>query len=320
MLDFSVELIKDETRLVRLTERISSATEISLDIETVNWWNRHQERISIIQFAYRNEGKAKVAIVDALSKIDLDLLRAPLESNSITKVIHNAAFDASRLANHFKFNVMPIYDTMLAARRNGETHYSLKVQAETHLKLRLDKGGQRSDWSRRPLDPKQIHYAALDAFSTLLLFENQSKRNLNGAFQLKNNFPSQQAMLPLSDLPETSTSPAVRHLNVKAKTEEKDSKPEASFSLASQALLGIVAELPTRFHPDKLSASVGSERIGLAGWIIDRILGKDFDLDEETAKIVIANLCEQNLIRITPTRRLEATDAGNRLWQQLKSR
>jgi hypothetical protein len=319
MLEFTVELIKDETRLARLTDRISSVGEFSLDIETVNWWNRHQEQVSIIQLAYRTEGKAKVAIIDALSKPNLNLLRIPLELDSVTKVIHNAAFDASRLAKHFKFNVAPIYDTMVAARRHGERRYSLKAQVETHLKIHLDKDAQRSDWSRRPLDPKQIQYAALDACSTLLLFENQIKRNLNGAFQLKDSIASPQALLPLSDSPETLISPTIQDVDVKSKAGEKDSKAETGLSLSSQALLGIVAELPTRFHPDKLSVSVGSERIGLAGWIIDRFLGKDSDLDEETAKIVITDLCDQNLIRITPTRRLEATDKGSRLWQQLKS-
>lgn len=84
------------------------------------------------------------------------------------------------------------------------------------------------------------------------------------------------------------------------------------------ALLGIITELPTRYHPDGLAASVGSERIGLAGWIVDRILGTDADLDEESAKLGIADLCERNLVRITATRRLEATKGGEHLWHQLK--
>jgi hypothetical protein len=84
--------------------------------------------------------------------------------------------------------------------------------------------------------------------------------------------------------------------------------------------LGIIAELPTRYHPDGLAVSVGSERVGLAGWIVDRIVEADADLDEESAKLGIADLCERNLIQITATRRLEATTEGARLWYQLKSR
>jgi hypothetical protein len=68
--------------------------------------------------------------------------------------------------------------------------------------------------------------------------------------------------------------------------------------------------------------SVGNERVGLAGWIIDQRLGTDAEpdeeTDEETVKLAIKNLREKNLIRITETRRLEATDAGSQLWQSLK--
>ncbi len=89
-------------------------------------------------------------------------------------------------------------------------------------------------------------------------------------------------------------------------------------SNSSIALLGIITELPTRYHPDGLAASVGSERVGLAGWIVDRTLGTDADLDEESVKLGIIDLCERNLVRITATRRLEATKEGERLWHQLK--
>jgi hypothetical protein len=91
-------------------------------------------------------------------------------------------------------------------------------------------------------------------------------------------------------------------------------------SVSAIALLGIITELPTRYHPDGLAASVGSERVGLAGWIVDPILGADAYLDEESAKLSIIDLCERNLVRITATRRLEATKEGARLWYQLKSR
>lgn len=68
------------------------------------------------------------------------------------------------------------------------------------------------------------------------------------------------------------------------------------------ALLGIITELPTRYSPDALAASLGAERVGLAGWIIDRRLGKDAESDEEEVKMAINSLCERNFVRITETR------------------
>ncbi|HEX9928924.1 MAG TPA: hypothetical protein VGB02_10345 [Pyrinomonadaceae bacterium] len=318
MLDYSIEIINDQTKLTRLIDSLASATVMAVDIETINWWNRHQERISLIQIAFKTERKSKVAVIDVLADLGIELLRPPLELNTTIKVVHNAAFDATRLSNHYQFKVAPVYDTMLAARRNGERRYSLIAQAQAHLNPRLDKRMQTSDWSRRPLDIKQIHYAAQDAFSTLMLYENQIKRNLNGYFQLKDKTPSQQASLPLIDLTEIQI-PSTLDQESKRK-EEKATPQKTTLSESSLALLGVIAELPSRYYPEQLAVSVGSEqRVGIAGWIVDKTLGRDADLDEETAKLEIADLLERDLVKITSMRRLEATAEGENLWHQLKT-
>ena len=95
--DYTVELINNQTKLTGLVNRLASVPFIALDIETVDWWNRRQERVALIQIAFRIEKQTKVAIVDALARLDLEPLRPVFESEKITKVIHNAVFDASRL-------------------------------------------------------------------------------------------------------------------------------------------------------------------------------------------------------------------------------
>jgi len=84
------------------------------------------------------------------------------------------------------------------------------------------------------------------------------------------------------------------------------------------ALLGVVTELAGRYSPERLAVSAGGERVGLAGWIIDQAIGSEMDIDEETAKQEIAELCERGLLRLDAARRLEATERGARLWQQVK--
>ncbi len=44
---------------------------------------------------------------------------------------------------------------------------------------------------------------------------------------------------------------------------------------------------------DDWKASVGSKRVGLAGWIIDQRLGVNAEPDEETVKLAISHLIEQ---------------------------
>ncbi len=198
--DFSLKFIKDANGLRRLSETLISLPAFALDIETTEWWNRQREQIALIQIAFRTESGVKVFIIDALADFDPNPLRLPLEESSAVKVIHNAGFDAARLNKHYDFNLNPVFDTMLAARRGGERKYSLKAQAEIHLALLLDKAARASDWSRRPLDNRQLYYAASDPYATLLLYENQTLRRLDGSYRLKPVLDTTQNLLPLDDL------------------------------------------------------------------------------------------------------------------------
>lgn len=323
MLDFSTRLVSGGEELSSLYARLMSARALALDIETVNWWDREAERVSLIQLAYREGGEVRVAVVDALAGFDPEGLRAPLESNA-TKAIHNAAYDAARLARHFRLRTSPIHDTMLAAQRGGEKRCSLQAQAEAHLGIRLDKGEQRGDWSRRPLSESQLRYAALDAACTLLLYEDQVRRGLTGSYRLRDAPEGQQPSLPLADASPNARASSPPLSGAQAQPAEGSEAQAAGAAAAKNlsgpavALLGVLTELAGRYSPERLAASAGSERVGLAGWIIDRTLGAETDVDEDTVKLVVAELCERGLVRLDPARRLAATEAGARLWQQVK--
>ncbi|MEJ7710232.1 MAG: hypothetical protein WKF84_10290 [Pyrinomonadaceae bacterium] len=313
-LDYRIALINNQLRLKTLSENLVSVSAFGLDIETINWWNQQHEQVALIQLAYRVNNEVRVAVVDALSPLDLSVLRQPFELKTTTKVIHNAVFDAVRLARHLKICTAPIYDTMLAARRGGEKRYSLKAQVEKHLNVLLDKKAQQSDWSLRPLHPKQLDYAARDAVATLLLYEHQINRGLDGDYRLRAEIADDQGNLPLGD----SSLPRIDQKIEDCTPVEQRPLERADLSDSSLALLGIITELPSRYGPEQLSVSVGEERVGLAGWIIDRVLGENAELDESSAKIKIAELCQSGLVRITLTRRLEANESGKDIWRKRK--
>lgn len=313
MLDFSIKLISSPQELTSLSARLVSAPAFALDVETINWWDRQGERIALIQLAFREGSRLRVAVIDALAGLDPDHLRPGLESSPVTKAIHNAAYDAVRLARHFRIHTSPIHDTMLAARRSGEKRYSLQAQAQAHLGVQLDKSEQRGDWARRPLTLKQLRYAALDAACTLLLYENQIARGVSAGYQLREMTPSTQTSLPLSD----AKRPTPGLVEIPKVDGAKASAAEG-LDAPALALLGVVAELNGRYSPERLAVSADSERVGLSGWIIDRVLGREADLDEDTVKLGIAELIERGLITLNAARRLEATAPGVRLWAQLK--
>jgi hypothetical protein len=311
-IDYSIAYINDTRRLEALRERLGSVSALALDIETASWWDPRAERVSLIQLAYREGVRVRVAVVDALAELDPAVLRAPLESADSTKAVHNAAFDAVRLERHYRIRVAPVHDTMLAARRVGERRCSLKAQAESHLGLRLDKGAQQSDWGARPLNPRQLGYAALDAATTLLLYEHQAGRGLKGEYRPRGRPSEGQGALPLDgSLPKGQ--------EAEAPTADGGQSPTAgALSETSLALLGIIVELPSRYGPEQLAASVGEDRVGLAGWIIDRVVGEGADIDRETARNEITVLCESGLVRATPLGRLEASEGGRAIWLKQK--
>lgn len=310
MLNYTTEYIGERRSFAAVLERLSAAEALALDIETVNWWDREAERVALIQLAFREGSQSRVVVIDALAGLDLEPLRDPLEVSLKTKAIHNASFDAVKIARHYGIATSPIHDTMVAARRSGEKKCSLKAQAEAHLGVAMDKAEQRSDWGRRPLSEEQLRYAALDAFCTLLLYERQIERGLRGEYQLRAQVDRRlAAMLPLPtpvSVPEAPRAPEKR---------EAPAVFSGEFSPLGLALLGIVAELGGRYSPEQLAVSIGSERIGLAGWIIDRMLGSEADLDDdETIRLEIAALCDRGLLHLSPSRRLEATPLGANVW------
>ena len=311
-LDYRLAFISDQHRLRSLCESLGSVAAFAVDLETINWWDPQIEQLALIQLAYRLHQQVRVAVIDALAQLDLSILRQPLELDTTTKVMHNAAFDARRLARHLRITAAPIHDTLLAARRSGEERYSLKAQVEKHLQLQLNKGAQHSDWSRRTLPPQQLDYAALDAVATLLLYEHQRQRGLTGDYRWRSRRADEQGALPLDHvLPRAGQVEPLPPA-------EQQTLVSADLSAVALALLGIITELPSRYSPEQLAVSVGEDRVGLAGWIIDQTLGRDADVDEATAQMEIASLCQRGLVHLTPTRKLEVKAAGRELWQRHK--
>ena len=181
--DYQVTYVNDARRLEALAGALPDSSALALDIETASWWDRRAERVSLIQLAYRDAGRIRVAVVDALAGFGVNELRPALESSGVVKAVHNASFDVPRLGRHLGLRVAPVHDTCLAARRSGERGCSLRAQAERHLGLALDKSARQSDWGARPLDPRQVAYAALDAAATLLLYEHQVGRGLRAEYR-----------------------------------------------------------------------------------------------------------------------------------------
>jgi ribonuclease D len=101
-------------------------------------------------------------VVDPLAGFDVSGLGEVLADPRRTKVFHDGEYDVLILKRDYAFEFAGLFDTRVAAAALGEVNPGLASVLRKHFDVELDKSLQRSDWSRRPLEPGQIAYARLD--------------------------------------------------------------------------------------------------------------------------------------------------------------
>jgi ribonuclease D len=134
---------------------------IALDTEADSR-HHYRERLSLIQLS----AAGRCWIVDPLAGLDLGPLLECLAQRQL--LIHGADYDLRLLHRTFGFVPARVFDTVLAAQLLGWTQFGLTHVVFAICNHTLDKGAQQSDWSRRPLKPELLAYAADD---TRYLFE-----------------------------------------------------------------------------------------------------------------------------------------------------
>ena len=116
-------------------------------------------------------------LIDPLAIGDLSPLDPILRGDRPVKVIHNARFERRVLAA-MGLALGGVFDTLDASKRahgpDAFGGHSLVTVCERELGAVIDKTQQTSIWSRRPLDPEQLRYAALDAEVLLILHKTFS--------------------------------------------------------------------------------------------------------------------------------------------------
>jgi ribonuclease D len=153
-------LITDNATLANLCARLSNSPFVAVDTEfmreTTYWPD-----LCLIQIADTEEAAA----IDPKAKgLDLKpLLDLLVENRDVLKVFHAGGQDLEIVYNLTGKTPYPLFDTQIAAMAMGlgeQIGYSNLV--ETMIGIKLDKGARFTDWSRRPLDTRQIDYAIGD--------------------------------------------------------------------------------------------------------------------------------------------------------------
>ena len=158
--------VRSSDELRALMRRVGRESPVAMDTEAASF-HRFVDRIYLIQLSTSRE----TAIIDPLTVDDMTALGAMLADLAIEVVFHDADYDLRILDRDYAFHARRLFDTRVAAQLLGEPGVGLAALLEKHVGVTLDKKYQRADWSRRPLPPEMLEYAATDTSYLLTLRE-----------------------------------------------------------------------------------------------------------------------------------------------------
>jgi ribonuclease D len=161
-------LITTTAALSELVERLSKHPFVAVDTEFMRE-NSYWPDLCLIQIASSEEAAAvdpKAEGIDLAPLLDLlvnneDVLKVFLAGCQDLEIVHNLTGKMPRA----------LFDTQIAAMALGhgeQVGYSNLI--ESMLGHSLDKGARFTDWSRRPLDKRQIDYAIADVTHLAKIF------------------------------------------------------------------------------------------------------------------------------------------------------
>ena len=151
------EYVASPGELAALVERMAHEPLLGVDTEAASF-HRYVDRIYLIQLSSRTD----TAILDPLTVGDVSALGALVADPKIEVIFHDADYDLRILDRDYGIRARNLFDTRIAAQLLGEPAIGLAALLEKYLHVKLDKKHQRADWSRRPLTPDMLDYAAMD--------------------------------------------------------------------------------------------------------------------------------------------------------------
>ncbi len=152
---------------------------IALDMEADSMFH-FKEKICLIQISNGHH----MYLIDTLAIQDITPLAALLADGRIRKILHGADYDIRSFHRDFGLRFENVFDTELAARFLGYSETGLEALLKQKFNVILNKKFQKKDWSKRPLPPDMIAYAADDvryliALHEILLKELTEKNRLD---------------------------------------------------------------------------------------------------------------------------------------------
>ena len=183
--------LRDSTEIIDQITKFSSAKTLWIDTEVADW-QTPKPRLSLIQvLAIPKDLTGEFAyILDVLDNPDLVtyFVSQIMVNPEIEKVFHNASFDVKYLGGYEQAQNVTCTFKMVRklTKKNNPNPLIVSNKKLKTLAVELchfsnvDAEQQASDWGRRPLSEKQLHYAKMDTVYLayvhhyLLIWNNQN--------------------------------------------------------------------------------------------------------------------------------------------------
>ena len=155
--EYAVQWIDNNRTLLEMCERWSDDTNLTIDTEYDSFKRSYGFKALLIQVF---DGET-VFIIDPLSGVDLKPLWSVFENENIQKMLYSGSEDIA-LLKAMGCSIRNVFDVQIAATLSNHPARNLGGLIEAETGEALDKSQQQSDWSKRPLTPAQLSYAAND--------------------------------------------------------------------------------------------------------------------------------------------------------------
>jgi ribonuclease D len=166
-----VSYIRTPAALAEAIAALEREPLVAADTEAASF-HRYRDRIYLIQLS----SPSRTEIVDPLAITDLSPVGRLLADPAVEKIFHDADYDLRTLDRDYGFRARALFDTRIAAQFAGEPAVGLAALLEKYAGVKLAKEHQKADWSRRPLPPAMLAYAAADTEHLPLLRERLRAR------------------------------------------------------------------------------------------------------------------------------------------------
>jgi ribonuclease D len=274
-------VVTDTLALAALCDRLASAEFVTVDTEFMRertYW----PILCLVQLA----GPDDAAVIDAQAPgIDLTPLFRLMSDPKVLKVFHAARQDIE-IFHHLTGAIpTPLFDTQVAAMVCGfGESVGYETLAAKLARARIDKSLRFTDWSRRPLSEKQLHYALADVTHLRVAYEKLAHRLTETG---RIDWVAEE-MAVLSSPTTYVTEPenawqrlrlrsanprflaVVREIAAWREREAKGRDLPRNRVLRDEILLDIAAQAPS--NEEELARTRSVSRSGIAGWMKDGIL------------------------------------------------